>query len=158
MKLTIKQAAEKMGIPKDTLRYYDKEGILSPGRSEGGYRHYDDDDMISLKHIVVMKYAHFTLAEIKSMEELFLQNPSTECNEISREILSAKIAGLRQMIRNYQKIADLMEELLPMIDSAESYQENEGRIEAFIEQIYEDIHGGCFDPHASQDSSRRKEV
>lgn len=157
MKLTIRQASEQTGIPADTLRYYDKEGLVSPGRSEGGYRHYDERDIVNLKHIVVMKYAHFTLAEIKSMEALIHQNPSADCNEISRDILNAKITELRQMIRNYQKITALMEELLPMIDCADSYRAGEDKIEGFIEQIYQDIRSGGFSPEEPPDADNERE-
>lgn len=136
---TVKETAEKTGIPADTLRYYDKEGIVSPKRSEGGYRLYDDRDISYLKNIVVMKYAHFTLSEIKSMETLFAHEAGIDCNEISKGILNAKILELRQAINNYQKIVALMEELLPMIDCVASYKANGKRIDGFIGQIFDDI-------------------
>ena len=136
---TIKQAAEKTGIPADTLRYYEKQGITSTKRHDNGYRQYDEDDISILKNIVVMKYAHFSLAEIKVMEELFTQEASGNCNETCKNILNSKITELRQAIDNYQKIVALMEELLPMIDSLDSYYANLDRIDAFINQIFEDI-------------------
>ena len=136
---SMKQAAEKTGIPADTLRYYDKEGIVSPRRRANGYRDYDEADITSLKNIVVMKYAHFSLGEMKRMEELFVREPSRECAEICREILRAKIAELKQAIGSYKKIANLMEELLLMINGASDYRDSEKRVDAFISQIFDDI-------------------
>ena len=136
---TIKQTTEKTGIPADTLRYYDKEGLVSPKRHENGYRQYDDSDVTFLKNIIVMKYAHFSLAEIKRMEELYTREPSASCNEISKGILHSKITELRQAILNYQKIVALMEELLQMIDSTDAYVANEEKIDEFISQIFDDI-------------------
>lgn len=157
MEWTIKQTSEKTGLSTDTLRYYDKEGILSPRRSQSGYRLYNDKDISSLKNLVVMKYAHFSLAEIKHMEDLFNREPSADCNEISKGILEAKITELRQIIYNYQKIAALMEELLPMIDSVESYQDNGELIDGFISQIFDGIRNDSLSLHSSSALSNRKE-
>ena len=60
-----------------------------------GVRHqrfaqFVEQDIAILKNNVVTKYAHFTLAEMKSMEDLYVQNPGAECNEISKRILAAK--------------------------------------------------------------------
>ena len=110
---TIRQTSEKTGISEDTLRYYDKENIISPKRGENGYRLYDDNDISNLKNIVIMKYAHFTLAEIKRMEERFGLDPNADCNEICRGILSSKVTELRRAICNYQQIVELLETCCP---------------------------------------------
>ena len=155
MEWTIKQTTEKTGVPADTLRYYDKEGIVSPKRHENGYRLYDDNDISGLKNIIIMKYAHFTLAEIKSMEEMFGLEPNANCNDMCRGILSAKVAELKQAICNYQKIVRLMEELLSMVDSADSYVANREQIDGFINQIFEDIQSdSLFSPFDEQPASR----
>jgi len=139
MEWTIKQTTKKTGISADTLRYYDKEGIISPQRHDNGYRYYSEADITALKNIVVMKYARFSLAEMKSMEELFQREPNADCNEIGKRMLLGKIAQLNQAIHNYQKIVRLMEELLAMVDSADAYQCNKESIDSFISQIYDDI-------------------
>ena len=136
---TIKQATKLTGLSADTLRYYEKEGMISPKRHDNGYRYYDERDISILKNIVVMKYAHFTLAEMKSMEALYNNEPCTECNEICKRILNAKISELEQAILNYKKIIELMDTLLPMVDSMEAYLSNEKRIDEFISQIFDDI-------------------
>ena len=145
MDLTIKRISEITGIPADTLRYYDREGIVSPKRRENGYRYYDEADITILKYVVVMKYARFSLSEIKSMTELFGQAPDagcTECNEICNAILNSKITEIKQAINNYQKIVGLMEELLPMVRDTEAYYSNERDIEEFIGQIFDGIQSG----------------
>jgi len=136
---TIKQTAEKTGISPDTLRYYDKEGIVSPKRYENGYRQYNDNDITSLKNVIVMKYAHFTLAEMKSMEELLTCDPSTNCTELCTHILKSKITELRRAICNYQKIVMLMEELLSMANGVDHVQVNQEEIDRFISQVFDDI-------------------
>ncbi|MCL1965320.1 MAG: MerR family transcriptional regulator [Firmicutes bacterium] len=142
MRWSVKQTSEKTGIPADTLRYYEKAGIVSPGRHENGYRYYDDNDILNLKYIAVMKYARFSLFEIKKMVEQFGKEASDGCNAVCKGILNTKIAELRQAVHNYQKIIHLMEDLMPMIDSIDAYVESEARIDGFISQIFEDVRKG----------------
>ena len=160
MGFTIKQAEGIIGIPADTLRYYDREGIISPKRHENGYRYYDEADIMILKYIVVMKYARFSLAEIKKMVEVFEYEQGAdcaECNNICNAILNSKIAELGQMISNYQKIVGLMEKLQPMIQGIPAYYENEKNIESFINQVFDDIQTGeLFLSGKSSDQSRKE--
>ena len=139
MEWTIKQVSKMMGISTDTLRFYEKQGLISPSRSANGYRHYNENDITNLKQIIVMKYAHFTITEIKNVEELFASNPSIACNELSKTILMAKTSQLRQAISNYEKIIKLMDELLPMMDDMETYHKNKAQIGQFLSQIFDDI-------------------
>lgn len=139
MNYTIKQTTEIAGLSADTLRYYEKEGVISPKRHENGYRFYDENDISALKYIIVMKYAHFTLTEMKDMEKLQAHEQGTQCNEVARRILTAKVAQLNQAILNYQKIVMLFEELLPMVESADAFYHNQDKINGFVEQIFDDI-------------------
>ena len=142
MELTIRQATKVTGLSADTLRYYEKEKIITPKRHENGYRYYDENDIAILKNVIVMKYAHFTLAEMKSMEQLYTLNPGVECNDICKSILNKKITELNRAINSYQKIVALMETLLPMIENMETYRRNEERVDEFIDQIFSDIRHG----------------
>jgi len=142
MNYSIKKTTEITGLSADTLRYYEKEGVIAPKRRENGYRCYDENDIVALKYVVVMKYAHFTLSEIKSMEKLQNREPGGRCNEIAKRILNAKYAELNQVILNYQKIAVLFEVLLPMVESSDAYYSNREKISTFIEQIFDDISKG----------------
>ena len=139
MTLTIKQTAEITGLTTDTLRYYEKMCVISSKRHENGYRYYDEYDVSILKIIVVMKYAHFSLDEIRSMVELFKQEPTEECNTAGKQILTAKIVELEFKILNYQQIVVLMKELLPLIDNIDLSLDNEERIDGFIEQIFNNV-------------------
>ncbi len=136
---TLQQAVRETGISADTLRYYDKEGMVPAKRRANGYRYYSDDDILILKNIVVMKYAHFSLEEIKALEEHFLCAPDANCNAIFRETLGAKSAELRQIAANYLKIAGMMEELLAMMETPEAYRQNYDKVYAYIAGVFDDI-------------------
>jgi MerR family Zn(II)-responsive transcriptional regulator of zntA len=113
--------------------------VLVAKRLENGYRCYDENDIIALKYLVVMKYAHFTLSEIKNLKELQSRDTESQCNEIAKRIFNAKSVELNQAISNYQKIILLFERLLPMIEDSAAYYNNTDKINAFIEQIFIDI-------------------
>lgn len=62
---SIKEVSKILGIPKDTLRYYDRIGIVSPSRGHNSYRRYSKEDLVDLMNIQIMQYADFSLEEIK---------------------------------------------------------------------------------------------
>lgn len=47
----ISVAAELSGIDPQTLRLYERRGLLAPARTDGGTRRYSDDDLERLRHI-----------------------------------------------------------------------------------------------------------
>jgi DNA-binding transcriptional MerR regulator len=66
----ISVAAELSGIAVQTLRLYERYGLLTPSRSEGGTRRYSSDDLIRLKHIVELVDAGINLAGIARILDL----------------------------------------------------------------------------------------
>ncbi len=69
--MTIGQLAKQMGIRTSTLRFYEKEGLISPhGRSESGYRLYKPEAAGQIQLIQRAQRVGFALADIK----LFIKN------------------------------------------------------------------------------------
>jgi DNA-binding transcriptional MerR regulator len=63
---TIRQVAELTGFSPDTLRYYEKIGLLkSPERGSGGVRTYSDDNVLLLTSINCLKKTGLSLEDIK---------------------------------------------------------------------------------------------
>ena len=65
----IKKASEISGVSVRMLHHYDKIGLLSPQKSENGYRYYTEEDMACLQTILFYKYLGFPLKKIKSLIE-----------------------------------------------------------------------------------------
>jgi len=141
MAWNIKQMAQMSGIPTDSLRYYDKLGIVSPKRAENGYRYYDEKDYTYLQYVSVMKYAHFSLSEIKTVIQGLGLGANEECNRGNLDIFISKRTELLEMIKNYQGIIKLLDNLLPMINGCKTYGENEWQIKVFVQDIYKQISG-----------------
>ena len=60
--------AKRARVSVRTLRYYDREGVLSPTeRSDSGHRLYSDRDLVALGRILGLKLMGFTLAEIRAI-------------------------------------------------------------------------------------------
>lgn len=65
---TVKQVAERVGLPSRTVRYYDSIGLVSPGsRSGAGYRLYGPEDEGKLLFVRQAKALGFSLAEIRGL-------------------------------------------------------------------------------------------
>jgi len=140
MEYKIKEVSKKTGLSIDTLRYYDKLGIVSPKRHKNDYRYYDDTDIVKLEYAVVMKYAMFSLDDIKSMIEWFAtQPPYDECNGFFHNMLENNIDSLEKRIVYYQLIVKMMKQILPMIESADTYQTNQSEIANFIKSLFDSI-------------------
>ncbi|WP_208740234.1 MerR family transcriptional regulator [Arthrobacter agilis] len=64
--LTIRAAAEILGISVDTIRYYEKEGIApAPGRSSNGWRLYDQAAMSWLAGVIMLRGTGMNVQEMK---------------------------------------------------------------------------------------------
>ena len=51
MTYVISVAAERAGVHPQTLRIYERKGLLDPGRTPGGSRRYSDEDIAQMAHI-----------------------------------------------------------------------------------------------------------
>ena len=96
---TRKEAARKLGIGIETLRYYEKLGlIVKPGRALNGYRVYSEKDISSIDHILHIKKYGFSLGEIKKMIEVI--NPDVD---FKKTIVVKKLKAIQNTIRSLEK-------------------------------------------------------
>jgi DNA-binding transcriptional MerR regulator len=65
MAWSIAEVARMSGVTSRTLRHYDEIGLLPPAWVAGnGYRHYEEDDLLRLQQILVLRELGLGLAEI----------------------------------------------------------------------------------------------
>ncbi len=63
--------AQRADVGIDTIRYYEREGVIpQPLRRESGYRQYSDDDVVRLRFVRRAKQLGFTLPEIRELLDL----------------------------------------------------------------------------------------
>ncbi|NIK79774.1 DNA-binding transcriptional MerR regulator [Paenibacillus castaneae] len=78
MEIHIKEAAEKIGLPTHTLRYYEQEGLLPYiKRDENGNRIFNEADLLWLELIVCLRKTDIPLSELRAIVELTKEGDST---------------------------------------------------------------------------------
>ena len=87
---SISIAAELVGLHPQTLRIYEREGLLDPGRSSGGTRRYSQNDITRLLEIAALTSDGLNLAGIRRV--LALQE---ETRQLHAEIAQLKSAHHR---------------------------------------------------------------
>jgi MerR family mercuric resistance operon transcriptional regulator len=101
MKMTISQVARLAGVGVETVRFYEREGLLDqPARPDTGYRQYSLDVVKRIQFIKRAKELGFSLKEIGELLTLSVE-PTSSCAEVKRQA-EAKIAEIEG------KIVDLL--------------------------------------------------
>jgi len=101
--LTIGRVARSAGLAIDTVRYYEREGLLQkPGRTPSGYRQYSPDAVKRLQFIRQAKELGFTLSEIRELLTLKVA-PGKSCADV-RAHAEAKIADVEQRIAQLNRM------------------------------------------------------
>jgi MerR family transcriptional regulator, heat shock protein HspR len=78
----ISVAAELSGVSVQSLRLYERQGLLTPGRSDGGTRRYSADDLARLRRISALVDAGVNLAGIARILSLEDDNGTLSASNI----------------------------------------------------------------------------
>jgi MerR family transcriptional regulator, copper efflux regulator len=98
----IADAAQRSGLTATTLRYYEQVGLLAPaGRTEAGYRLYDDGSLERLRFIARAKQLGCTLGEVRDLAEAW---EAGECGPVQDRLLPVVEAKLAE---THGRIAEL---------------------------------------------------
>lgn len=92
--MTIGKLAKSAGVGVETVRYYQRRGIIGTPSRDGGIRRYHVEDLRRLRFIRQAQSAGFTLDEIGELLAL----DATEDREKARELAAARIAALDRKI------------------------------------------------------------
>lgn len=65
--MTIKEVEQYLEVPRATVRFYEKEGLISPDRSGNGYRDYSPEDVERLRKIIVFRKLGMGLTDIEDV-------------------------------------------------------------------------------------------
>ncbi|MFJ1512439.1 MerR family transcriptional regulator [Cellulosimicrobium funkei] len=75
--LTPQAAAARAGVSLDTLRYYEREGLIGPiARTTGGHRAYDGDDLFWIGLVTCLRAAGLGIAELREFTSLLRREGS----------------------------------------------------------------------------------
>src|ERR671918_2137551 len=91
--MTIGQVAKHAGVGVETVRFYERQGLLdAPPRRASGYRQYSQDVIRRIQFIKRAKDLGFALREIRELLSLRV-DPNTPCDEVKHRA-EAKIADI----------------------------------------------------------------
>jgi Hg(II)-responsive transcriptional regulator len=109
--LTIGDVARRAGVGVETVRFYERQGLLAePQRRASGYRQYDEEAVAVLRFIRRAKELGFTLKEIEGLLGLRLDATATRA-EVRRQA-RAKVADIEAKIADLQRMRDVLQGLI----------------------------------------------
>ena len=110
----ISVAAELAGVHPQTLRIYERKGLLDPARTGGGSRRYSDRDIEQLRRISELTDAGLNLAGVKAVMEL-----EAEVDRLRAELADAREAA-RQAIERVHR--QYRRDLVPLSQAPVPYR------------------------------------
>lgn len=113
--MLIRELEKQTGLERATIRYYEKEGLITPHREDNGYRTYSNDDRETLLKVKLLRQLGMPLEKIKGLQQ---------GSEAFSDALNEQIASLEKQIRDSVRAREVCEE---MRDRAESYDTLDAR-------------------------------
>jgi len=111
--LTIGKLAKEVNIGVETVRYYQRKGLIDVPNKTEGYRKYSQEDLRRLKFIKEAQKAGFTLNEIKELLEL----DTSHDHQRAQQLASARIKELDEKIEEMQQARDRLKTLFHQCES-----------------------------------------
>ena len=113
--MTIAEVSRQYGVPVDTLRYYERIGLLPPvNRSKSGFRDYTESDCQWVSFIKCMRSAGIPVEALIDYVTLFQQGDATR--EARRQLLVEQREALRGRVEELQRTLDYLTEKIRRYD------------------------------------------
>ena len=115
MQLSRGSLSKRTGVNSETIRYYEKIGLMPPpSRSSGGHRVYGQSDLKRLSFIRRSRELGFTLRETRDLLEL-VDGGQYTCAEVRDRTIS-HLADVTQKIRDLRKIRETLKTMASKCD------------------------------------------
>lgn len=109
--LTIGQVARACGVGVETIRFYEREGLVpQPARPEVGFRRYPPETVKRILFIQRSKALGFSLREIRDLLSLRVDS-ARSCNQV-RKHAEAKVADIEEKIETLRGMRQALEKLV----------------------------------------------
>lgn len=113
--MTIKEVETLLEIPRASVRFYEKEGLISPTRGSNSYRDYSEEDVANLKKIIIFRKLGISVEDIKKLL----------CGQVSLgEQLSSNIVELKKTINELEGAINVCEMMQNKSVSMDEFDEN----------------------------------
>jgi DNA-binding transcriptional MerR regulator len=115
----ISEVSALTGLSADTLRYYERIGLLhNVPRTAGGARRYTEQNLVSLRFVQRAQKMNFSLAEIGQLAEM-REAPAQACQEVE-EIARIKLQEIARHIHELRLLQDELQTLVSQCTASDS--------------------------------------
>src|SRR3546814_10168557 len=110
--LTIGRAARKAGVGVETIRFYERKGLIAqpPKPARAGFRHYPEETVERIRFIRQAQELGFSLREVCELLDL-RTDPQADAADV-RARATAKLSDVNEKMRQLQRIRDALETLI----------------------------------------------
>ena len=104
--MKIKDMERQVGVTKANIRFYEKEGLLSPARGENNYREYTEEDREVLEKIRYLRMLGVTVSDIRQFQQgkrslaAAPMEPTSHKSAASASFMGAPVANMMVSILN----------------------------------------------------------
>lgn len=109
--MNIKEVSQRSGLPAKTIRYYEEIGLISPLRSDNGYRSFREKDLHKLAFIGRARALGFTIEDCRTLLALYEDE-----NRASAQVKSVTESHLRTIDDKIQQLQSMRSTLAHLID------------------------------------------
>ena len=99
--MTIKEVSEQYSLSRDTLRYYEKEGLIGPVlKGSNGQRDYQEENLRQIEFIKCMRSINIPISELKKYMDLYALGDETL--ESRKEILERQMDSINKQMKDLE--------------------------------------------------------
>lgn len=110
--MNISQVSKHAGLPTKTIRYYEDIGLISPARSENGYRAFAEADLHKLNFIGRARSLGFTIEDCRSLLELY-----NDRDRASADVKQIALTHLQEIDRKRAELKDMRDTLAHLVQA-----------------------------------------
>ena len=104
--MNVSEVAQRSGLPSKTIRYYEDIGLISPQRSQNGYRHFRDSDLHKLAFLGRARTLGFSIEDCRHLVALW-ENKSRASADV-RALAQSHLAQIEEKIAGLQSMRDTL--------------------------------------------------
>ncbi len=115
--MRIGQLAKRAGVTTDTIRYYEREGLLPPtARTASGYRDYDSGVLDDLRFIKKAQASGLKLSDVREVMQI-AKGGREPCDHV-RATVTARLAEVEERLRELRSLRSALKSTLTRLDRA----------------------------------------
>ena len=118
--MNVQDVEKELNITRANIRFYEREGLLSPTRKENGYRDYTDEDIAQLKRIIIFRKLGITVADIN-------------------KIFNGELSLQTSINNNIDSLYKQISELNGAIDVCKTIKQEDVNLKSFPQDYYWDL-------------------